>query len=600
MLLPKIKILDKQTANKIAAGEVVERPYSVVKELVENALDAGASRVNVDIKDGGITSVSVSDNGCGIGPQDATRAFLRHATSKINCVEDLFRISTLGFRGEALASIAAVSVVTMVTRTHDCDVGIQIVVEGGNIIANEPAGCQPGTSILVEDLFYNTPARKKHLKTAPAETAQISDLLTRLAFSRPDVKFKLTSQNRVLLETPGNGKLLDTFAAVNGVRTARKMLPITGQANGLYITGYISNPELNRASRTQQTILVNGRYVKSKLISNALQQGYHTLLSSSRHPLAVLALEIEPTLVDVNVHPAKMEVRISREKQLYRLIVSCVQKALRTLLVIPELEQRTPVKEQPKDNLEQILETEQPTHTQLKMDITSRAPGDKVEPVTLTQNQTTTNLRDTLAQPEPKIGILREVNINYETGQEFPALLPVGQLLPTYILAQGPAGLYIIDQHAAHERVLYEYYNQQQQKEHDSQLLLVPVVLELNHREAQLLIEQIITFRQLGFIIEHFGGNNYLLRGMPHGFPPGEEAHFFFDVLDTSTDQFHEKLVASLACRGAIKSGQKLSIKEMQTLIEQMSKLENPYSCPHGRPTIIHVSFDELAKRFKR
>lgn len=597
-------MLDEQTANKIAAGEVVERPHSVVKELVENALDAGATRITIDIRDGGTTAVTVSDNGCGIEPEDAALAFLRHATSKITGVEDLFRISTLGFRGEALASIAAVAKVTMLTRTPHSNVGTKIVVTGGNLIANEPVGCPTGTSITVENLFYNTPARKKHLKTAAGETAAISDLISRLALSRPEVNFKLISQNRILLETPGNGKLIDTIASVNGVQVARKMLPLEGQGTGIFLHGYVSKPELHRANRTQQTILINGRYVKSKIISNALQQAYHTLLSSSRHPLAVLVLEIDLAMVDVNVHPTKMEVRISNEQELCRLLIASVKRALRTLMVIPQVEAiPAPIKktelvqEQPTDDIDSSkppleLTTPPADVIQLNLDIEPLAQPIELQPQIIEQTIAPAqgNLKE---QANPYVGTT-------DPNTTFPPLLPVGQLLPLYILAQGPEGLYIIDQHAAHERVLYEHYLQQQGKEHDSQLLLVPAVLELNNQETQMLTEQILTFRQVGFIIEHFGGNNYLLRGVPSGFPPGEEAQFFFDMLDGKTEQFHERLAAGLACRGAIKSGQKLSLKEMEALIEQMNNATNPYTCPHGRPTIIQLSFEELNKRFKR
>jgi DNA mismatch repair protein MutL len=620
-LLPKIKVLDQQTANKIAAGEVVERPLSVVKELVENALDSGAIRISVDIKDGGITSITVNDNGCGIEPDDAALAFSRHATSKINKVEDLFHISTLGFRGEALPSIASVSIVTMVTRTNDSNSGTKLELEGGQIASAEPIGCPPGTSFTVKDLFYNTPARKKHLKSAASETAMISDLISRLALSRPDVNFKLTSQGRVLVETPGSGKLLDTIAAVNGVQVARKMLPVKAEQDGIFIDGYVGKPELNRATRTNQTFFVNGRYVKSKLISDALQEAYFTLLSSNRYPLAVLCLEIDPTLVDINVHPAKLEVRISKERELRHLIITSVQKALRTMLVVPTIttdnNAKSTKQEEEKCVIEEsstaeIKQNESKVFEQTILELNTKPMNNNNQYAEILKlSAQAQNCRESIEKyPRdevvseaalPKEVITKEtVLAEIQPAHEFPDLLPLGQLLPTYILCQGHEGLYIIDQHAAHERVLYDYYYQQQEREHDSQMLLVPVVLELNHQESQTLTENILTFRQLGFIIEQFGGNTYLIRGVPNGFPPGEEAKFFFDVLDTKTDYFHEKLAASIACRNAIKSGQKLSTMEMEKLINQMKALKNPYSCPHGRPTMIKLSFDELIKRFKR
>lgn len=610
--MPKIRILDSDTANKIAAGEVIERPLSVVKELVENALDAGADRIVIDIKDGGKTTITVSDNGCGMEPPDAEKAFLRHATSKISRAEDLFSISTLGFRGEALPSIAAVAKVTLLTRTPNSDVGVKIVVEGGTVVENEPIGCPVGTKVVVQDLFYNTPARKKHLKSAAAEAALISDMVSRLALSRPHVAMKLTSQNRVLVESPGTGKLLDAIAAVNGIQVARKMIPVEGEMPGIHLSGYVSKPELNRASRTHQTILINGRYVKSKMISDAIKDGYHTLMSYNRHPLAVLAIEVMPGMVDVNVHPTKMEVRISHERELIKLITGVVQKAVRTPLSVPQIEQLSGKNteelttysfaenkpEQPASN-QQVREEKQ-TEIKPASGAQEYTAENKTEQATLPLKPPPVS-QHTLkrAVEEPAQQMLSEAKDVLE-GQRFPELFPLAQLLPTYILAQGAGGLYIIDQHAAHERVLFERYRKQSEDEQDSQMLLVPVVLELSQQEVNVLTEHILTFRRLGFILEHFGGNTYLLRGVPAGFPPGEEGAFFFDVLDTGTDHFNDALAAKLACCSAIKAGQKLSHQEMQTLIGQMAELENPYTCPHGRPTMIQMSFQELAKRFKR
>ncbi|WP_031514582.1 DNA mismatch repair endonuclease MutL [Desulfofalx alkaliphila] len=585
----KIKVLDQDTANKIAAGEVIERPLSVVKELVENSLDSGASKISIEIKDGGVSAITVSDNGCGMDAENAPQAFLRHATSKLNRVEDLFGLATLGFRGEALPSIAAVSKVTMVTRTASQDSGIKISLDGGKIIETSTVGCPQGTKITVRDLFYNTPARKKHLRGAAAETAQISDVITRLALSRPDVKFKLISQNRILIETPGNGKLIDTIVAVYGVQVAKKMLPVEGQGNGMHISGYVSKPDLNRATRTYQTILVNGRYVKSKVISEALLQGYHPLLSSKRYPVAVLVLEMIPGMVDVNVHPAKMEVRISHENELTKLLTSSVQRAVRRLVAVPQLEEQIPVQNvhPPTENntgsnkqIELVLDNQRVANSDFRV-FTEKVPQElDIQPV------------NKVEEKESTYSAVKDKEI-------LSTLLPLGQLMPTYILAQGANGLFIIDQHAAHERVLYEQYLKQDDG-NSSQMLLAPVVLELNHQEAQILTEKIVVFRNIGFILEHFGGNTYMLRGVPASFPPGNETSFFYDVLDSSGDDFTHMLKAKLACHSAIRAGQKLTVDEMQTLINQLSETENPYSCPHGRPTIINLSFNELNKRFKR
>ena len=440
--MPKIRVLDQDTANKIAAGEVIERPHSVVKELVENALDAGANRIAIDIKDGGTAAITVSDNGCGIEREDAPLAFLRHATSKIKQVEDLFSITTLGFRGEALPSIASVAKVTMLTRTADSDVGVKLQLEGGTLISSEPVGCPVGTKITVSDLFYNTPARKKHLKGTAAEAALISELVSRLALSRSDVAIKLTSQNRVLVETPGSGKLLDAFAAVNGVQAARKMIPVEGQIPGIYITGYVSKPELNRATRSHQTIFVNGRYVKSKLISDALKDGYHTLMSYSRHPLAVLAVEISPGMVDVNVHPAKMEVRISHERELKKLITGMVQKAVRTPVSVPQIEQ-PPVKKSPSLNLRNEEINYRTAAEKPMLEKTIEEPSKNVlkEQQQLYLKQAELPLRVTHEVPTAAADaadykpeqVLNEANNHSAQSERFPELVPLGQLMPTNI-----------------------------------------------------------------------------------------------------------------------------------------------------------------------
>ncbi|MCL0080703.1 DNA mismatch repair endonuclease MutL [Peptococcaceae bacterium] len=611
----KIQVLDQDIANKIAAGEVIERPLSAVKELVENALDAGATKITVEIKDGGTTVIIVSDDGQGIEAASVPVAFLRHATSKINRVEDLNDITTLGFRGEALPSIAAVSRVTILTRTGDQDAGMKLALAGGEIITNTPAGCQLGTTITVQDLFYNIPVRKKHLKGAAAEAGLINDLLSRLALSRPDVSFKLVSQKQLVLETPGNGKLLETFAAVNSVQVARKMLLVEGEAGGIHIYGYVSKPELSRATRLQQTFLINGRYVKSKLVAAALQEAYHTLLSSRRYPLAVLRIKMPPGMVDVNVHPAKTEVRISTERELYKLVVATVKKSLHTLQSVPLLEPPLP-KYQPQAAVQpDYAPKTAPQPVQAKLAFNTQP----VDSETAIQKQPepalfSTKLMRTFRQvpatkeegavcPLSSKPVINETSVDYDPNA-FPELWSLGQLLPTYILAQAVGGLYVIDQHAAHERVLYEQYTKNMATQHASQMLLVPVVLELKHRETEILTEHILVFKKLGFILEYFGETTYMLRGTPAEFPPGEEAQFFFDVLDNQTgvgsDHFFDKLAADLACRSAIKSGQKLAHSEMEALINQMSKLENPYSCPHGRPTMINLSFAELDKKFKR
>ena len=608
--MSKIRLLDQEIANKIAAGEVIERPFSVVKELVENALDSGADRITVDIIDGGVTSIVTCDNGCGIDPDDAALAFLRHATSKLASADDLFNILTLGFRGEALASIAAVSKMEMITRTNDRECGVKINIEGGQIISNGPVGCPQGTAVKVLDLFYNTPARKKFLKGAAAETGMISDLVARLALSRPDVSFKLTSQNKTLLETPGNGKLLESIVAVYGLQIAKQMLPVNLETKNVKINGYVSKPELNRATRMSQTVLVNGRYVKSKVISNALQQAYFTFIPSNRHPMVVLFINISPSMVDVNVHPTKMEIRLVQEKEITEHIISAVHKTLRSIMVVPSIENNINNRERnvipiypnqldKNNNVEKSVNKNEQIKLVLSTIDGQDGDNQRIIENIIYQSERNPNL---IIENNTALNALNENTMDYNNPVEidFPELMPLGQLMPTYILAQGTKGLYIIDQHAAHERVLYEQYVKSLDNEHGGQVLLVPVLLELSYSESQLLTENIMIFRRLGFIIEHFGENTFLLRAVPVGFPPGNETKFFYDLLDTNNADFFDILAARLACHNAIKAGQKLTNSEMQTLIYQMANTNNPYTCPHGRPTMIQMSFEELTKRFKR
>lgn len=602
-LLSRIQLLDEATANQIAAGEVVERPVSVVKELVENSLDAGAGRITVELYQGGLSGIKVIDNGCGMSSEDARMCFQRHATSKIRRAEDLNRVLTLGFRGEALPSIASVARVTLVTRTQEDLAGTEIRIEGGQVKCISPAGCPVGTSIEVQELFYNTPARRKYLKTPTNETAQISELLSKLALARPDVRIELRSGGRVLFCSPGNGSLQDTAASVFGSDNVRSMIEINHRGQLLTIQGLISKPVLTRASRQYQNVYINQRYIRSMFISSLLQQAYQTQIPTGRFPLAVLHISLDPEQVDVNVHPTKMEVRLAREREVAEELLEALSSHLHIPAAITGLWEMMPGRKERTAYQETSGLPEEPV---------------KETPKTSAENQLTLSLSDKLIHKEETPfhedspvadGSFLEGNRSYEIRKEsFPFLLPVGQVFPTYVLAQGEGGLYIIDQHAAHERILYEKYQQQLTRGVESQMLLEPATLEIPHHEALMIIKNIIDFSEMGFILEHFGGDTFILRGVP---PAGLEkpAELFLDLLARLQDGPSNKLdrglvidrlAAAMACRDAVKSGVHLAHQEIRALLDGLSHCQRPYTCPHGRPTLIQISPEELNKRFKR
>lgn len=611
--MSKILVLDEATANQIAAGEVVERPVSVVKELVENSLDAGASKISVELVEGGADCIKVVDNGSGMSSEDATLCFQRHATSKIKIAADLHRIVTLGFRGEAMASIAAVAKVTLITRQEEDLAGTKVVIEAGEIKEVSPVGCPVGTSIEVKDLFYNTPARKKFLKTATAETNQISDMLSRIALARPMVRFELRSGGKVLFFSPGTGMLKDTAASIYGVENVRSMLEVNYQGSLLSLTGLISKPVLTRASRLYQNFFINGRYIRSALLSSILQQSYQNLIPAGRFPIAVLQLKLDPAQVDVNVHPTKMEVRFAREKEVQQELLEALSQTLSLPKVIPGLWEIMPGRSQ-----EKLVTTEQPTSANKEINTT------KVPDTIQSKEQ----MSFSLPQPAPQTARVKEEPLfrpreitspathqvqehkdNYQAADNiFPYLTPVGQVPPTYVLAYGDAGLYIIDQHAAHERVLYEKYFKLLQEKAQSQMLLQPITLEIPQHEAQLVIQHILDFQAVGFILEHFGGDTFLLRGVPAGAADAPR-EIFLDLLarlrempGQKLDQglVIEQLAASMACRDAVKAKAHLGNSEIKALLEGLAQCQQPFCCPHGRPTLIHITHEELKKRFKR
>jgi len=604
VLLGGIVILDEFTAGQIAAGEVVERPVSAVKELVENAIDAGASRITVDLTEGGLAGITVSDDGCGMTGEDVHLAFQRHATSKIKNVSDLRRVTTLGFRGEALPSIAAVSKVTMITRVAGSVMGTRAEIEGGSLVSVTPVGCPLGTTVEVKDLFYNTPARRKTMKSPVTEGALCSELVSRMALARPDVCFELKTRGRRVFYTPGNGRLIDAVVSVYGSRQGREMVAVNAVEGNLAVKGYAGKPSLSRSSRSHLIIIVNGRYVRCPAVAAAVEEAYRSLLPHGRKPVAVLSLAVMPEQLDVNVHPAKLEVRLLEEERVAGLVNRALRNALSGQSVIPSaVAERKP---------EYYLHDRgRPVFVQVPAAFPPEPPGQDGPAARLEPD-------DRAVEPVQKViygnkcnpfSLAEQAELKKEAAVEkkFPLLHPLAQLLPTYILAAGEDGLYIIDQHAAHERVLYEEYLAGQGR-CSSQYLLVPVTLELEYREASIVNEFILWFTGSGFVIEHFGGNAFLLRGAPSYLPAGLEKESFLDMIDYFKErgsmpdraEFSKRLASTVACRGAVKAGERMSMSAMEALLQRLALAENPFTCPHGRPTIIHLSNRDLESRFKR
>ncbi len=594
-----IRVLPADVADKIAAGEVVERPASVAKELIENSLDAGATDIRVEIRSGGKRLLRVIDNGRGIPAVEAALAFQRHATSKLYSAADLEQIATLGFRGEALAAISAVSKATLVTRYTDEPVGIELKLEGSSIVAQRAIGTPPGTSISIEHLFWNTPARLKFLRTDATEAGHISRIVTRYALANPTVRFSYSSEGRLSFQSPGTGDRLQTVLKVYGAEIARQMLPVAGDADrvapGITVSGFVSEPSLHRANRSYIELFVNNRYIQDRNLTFAVIQAYRTLLPKGRYPLAILFAKIDPTLVDVNVHPAKAEVRFREASLVFRAVQRAVHRALNTQAPIPPVQthrsasdrqawasrrqsllQAGQVESDPGQLamalFRQGLESEQ--HTAL---VGSESPTDAPDPVISSNDGT------------------------------LPPLRPVGQITAAYLVAEGPAGLFLIDQHAAHERILYEQIVHADQEAIAKQQLLQPLSIELGTHLAGLMAEHLSTLQQSGFELEAFGSGSYLLRAVPAFMGRQDPQRLLEEVAEGLADKGdlvgqarEDELVKMICKRLAIKAGQVLSAAEQRALLQQLEACENPRTCPHGRPTILHFSASDLAHQFGR
>jgi DNA mismatch repair protein MutL len=660
----KIRILDEQIANQIAAGEVVERPSSVVKELVENAIDAGSTRVDVIVEEGGLQLIRVTDNGSGMESSDCETAFQRHATSKITSGKDLFHIRTLGFRGEALPSIAAVAKVECTTSSDQSGLGRRIRIEGGTMKGVEETAASRGTDFVVRELFFNTPARLKYMKTVQTELGHISDYMYRLALARPDIAFTLKHNGNLLLQSLGNGDLLQVIASVYGTATAKAMVSLRTEHADYTLEGYVSKPELTRANRGGISFVVNGRYIRNYALSNALMSAYHTLLPVHRYPIAVLNIRMDPSLVDVNVHPSKLEVRFSMESELTQLLERTVRSVIGRHVLIPEVSKPAPKKQL---ILEQLsfygnakesgsagtVETSSPATSAIPR--TEQEPGDRTisterehrsqppRPSSTTSMESAPVVERTSSAPAYAVGRRSETpaaaprsqpsmtGANRSGGSpveawtklyrppessskseklpDFPKLYPIGQMHGTYIVAQNQEGLYLIDQHAAHERINYEYYYKKfGQPSQASQELLVPVTLEFTSAEANVLRDKLPMFEKVGVFLEAFGGSTFIVRAYPHWFPSGEEKAIIEEMAEWALSEkqsidlvkLREKSAILCSCKASVKANQSLSTLEIEGLLERLSQCDVPYTCPHGRPIVVSFSTYELEKMFKR
>ncbi len=593
----QIQVLPETIANQIAAGEVVERPASIVKELVENALDGGATRIDIEIENGGLDYIAVSDNGCGMSPEDAELAFLRHATSKLRTAADLFCISSLGFRGEALPSIASVAEVELTTRQPANDMGYRVKIRGGQRLDSSPWGTPPGTQVIVRELFYNTPARHKFLKSPVAEAGRVRDLVVRLALTAPDVAFRLTQDGRIVLETPGNAKLGDAILAIFGREVIEQLIPVQRETAELTITGLISRPELTRNNRRDQVFIINGRLVQCRSLSVVMQEAYRSLLPGGRHPLAFLQLSLPHNMVDVNVHPAKIEVRLSEERQISAIV-------LRTL----------------RDTLQQ--------EATVAVAATARLPEETSPTVRSSSDHTLPRYVPEASEPGPSVAPDREpaVPISFyqhkqapvpaiaETVTEIvePETRPVsqpykilGQALASYIVIEREGGLWVVDQHAAHERIIYEQLIAQPGGRTVNQLL-VPYTFTVSGQEAGVLENAHAELANVGFEVEHFGGNTWALRSLPDVYRGRFKPDEFFDLLadwsdgwdGLKADEKRERVLIRSACAGAIKAGQRLHTVEMVELLDQLWHCDLPFTCPHGRPIALQFSSEQLFRLF--
>ncbi|ROR29379.1 DNA mismatch repair protein MutL [Mobilisporobacter senegalensis] len=659
--MANITILDQSTINKIAAGEVIERPAAVVKELIENAIDAGANAITTEIKEGGISFIRVTDNGSGILKADIPIAFLRHSTSKIKTVEDLLSVSSLGFRGEALSSIAAVSQLELVTKTPGEINGVRYIIEGGEEKSIEEIGCPEGTTFIIRNIFYNTPARRKFLKSTVTEAGYISDLIERLAVSHPNVSFKFIVNNQIKLHTSGNNNLKDIIYNVYGRELSANIIEANGKSDHIVMSGFIGKPIISRGNRNYMNYYINGRYIKSGIINKAIEEAYKPYTMTHRYPFTALHFEIDSELIDINVHPTKMEIRFKNGEEIYSIVYHTIKDALAGKELIPEV---VLVKEKEEDKkLRNIPEPFEKNRIKgmedSKRDSFGRGNYENRHNSTSVEREIPEKIKETeigkfqsmIAHPEERIerlekdqisadyNVLHDNQSQYSTdvdkntavsaqtvsdtvkGEQIglfeDKLLSeeakkshriIGQLFSTYWIVEYSDKMFIIDQHAAHEKVLYEKTMKAiKDKEYSSQMINPPIILTLSMREEEALKKHLESLNQLGFEIEAFGGKEYSVRAVPADLFGIAEKELLIELIDTLVEEIQSEnpdiileKVASMSCKAAVKGNNKLSFKEAESLIDQLLTLENPYHCPHGRPTIVSMSKYEIEKKFKR
>lgn len=616
--MPNIAILNQETIDKISAGEVVERPCSVVKELVENAIDAGSTAITVEIKEGGISFIRITDNGCGIERDQVAVAFYRHSTSKIRSAEDLLTVKSLGFRGEALSSISAVARVELITKTYDELTGTRYVIEGSKELSNEEIGAPDGTTFIVKDLFYNVPARRKFLKTAQTEGSYISDMVEKLALSHPDISFKFINNNQTKLHTSGNGNRKDIIYHIFGREISSSLLEVKHECEYFKVEGFIGKPVITRGNRNYENYFINGRYVKSNILSRAIEEAYKSFLMQHQYPFTVLYFTFFSEL-DVNVHPTKMELRFDNNNEIYVELCDTIYAILSHKEMIPEVpvdstpapkkivhEYKEPIPEPfEKRRINEVRAAE--SRSVYGQSVTSTVKNySATEPAAKApETSTAYEPAQVVTGTQQTLGDYDKVFLTESSKKQFSI---IGQLFKTYWLIEFEDKLYIIDQHAAHEKVLYEKTMARlANKDFTSQRISPPIVMTLDARESEMLEKYRPQIEQFGYEVEHFGGKEYMISAIPDNLFNIDMKDLFIEMLDDfsnatgrQTPDIITEKVASMSCKAAVKGNDKLTLPEINKLIDELLSLDNPYNCPHGRPTIISMSKYEIEKKFKR
>ena len=649
--MSKIQVLDPVTIDKIAAGEVVERPASIVKELAENAIDAGATAITVEIEEGGISYIRIADNGCGIEREEVPSAFLRHSTSKIRTVDDLIHIHSLGFRGEALSSIAAVSQVELITKTAEETFGTRYRIAGGKEEGLAETGAKDGTTFVIRQLFYNTPARRKFLKTPMTEASHVSELMTRMALSHPEISFQFINNGQSRIHTSGNGSLKDVIYHIYGREIAMNLIEIQTEAGDVKISGFLGKPVISRGNRNFENYFINGRYVKNQIVSKAIEDAYKDFTMQHKYPFVALQITMPGEEVDVNVHPAKLEIRFQNQQAVYNAVYEAVDRGLRKEELIPQVKLEEP-KEIPRADVpspapapmpkKETKPPQAPAKEERNLDYFMQKMKERVAAYHNRESSAEVAAKDQIFRPLHQADRIREAAVyanlssvgekaekkmENQTGEQVPPRQMdlfeekfldreiraeyhlIGQVFDTYWLVEFQDNLYIIDQHAAHERVLYERtLKSMKTREYTSQMISPPVILDLGMQEAALLREYMDRFQRIGFEIEEFGQDSFAVRAVPDNLFSLAKKDLLLQMIDSLSDEVSRKLspelidekVASMSCKAAVKGKMKLSAAEADALIGELLTLDNPYHCPHGRPTIIAMSRRELEKKFKR